>query len=85
MEAGWDSSCGQFELQPGTPMTAELSKSGAWGGGDPNKAFYEAFFAAPDIRLPPGTWDVSARASFSEGECGGPTHDMTTTARIVVN
>ena len=84
MEAGWDSSCGQFELLPGGPLTQRLVKSGGWSADDPNAAFYDAFFAAPDIRLPPGTWDVSARASFSEGDCSGPTHDMTTTARIVV-
>lgn len=84
MEAGWDSSCGSFEVLPAAPLRDSLSKSGGWSADDPNDAFYEAFFAAPDIRLPPGTWDVSARASFSEGDCGGPMHEMTTTARILV-
>ena len=61
-----------------------LVKSGGWSADDPNAAFYDAFFAAPDIRLPPGTWEVTGHASFSEGDCGGPNHDITTTARIVV-
>ena len=84
MEAGWDLSCGQFELDPNAPLTNGLVKSGGWDPDGPDAAFYDVFFTGPEIRLPPGTWDVSARAWFSEGECGGPMHDMTTTARIVV-
>lgn len=84
MEAGWTMDCASYDLRPGVPMADGLSKGGGWGADDPNAAFYEAFFAAPDIRLPAGTWDVSARALFAENECGGPGHDMTATARITV-
>lgn len=84
MDAGWDSSCGSFTIEPGAPITSALTKSGAWGAHDPNAAFYRAFFADREVHLPAGTWDVSARASFSEGNCSGPSHDMTATLRIVV-
>jgi hypothetical protein len=84
MDAGWDSDCASFALGPGSTITSGLTKSGAWSEEDPDAAFYRSFFDGPEVRLPPGTWDISARAAFTEGECGGPAHDMTATARILV-
>ncbi len=84
MEAAWRLSCGSFQVLPAKPIVGPLEKSGGWDANDANAPFYEAFCEAPDVRLPPGIWEVSARATFSQGECGGPSHEMTATARITV-
>jgi hypothetical protein len=84
MEAGWDSDCASFILGPTEPITSGLVKSGAWSSDDPHAGFYREFVRGPEVRLPAGTWEISARASFSEGACGGPTHDLTATERVTV-
>lgn len=84
MGPGYRLSCGLFTIEPGSAMTSDLAKSGGWTAEDPNASFYRSSFADPDIHLPPGTWDIAARASFSDNECGGPSHDLTATLRVVV-
>lgn len=78
LEAGFDAACAPYSLAPGAPIVAPLSKFGAWSQDDPNAEFYQGFFDDPEIHLPAGTWDVNATAWFSEVECGGREHDMTT-------
>ncbi len=85
MEAGYRPSCRMFTIESGAPITSDLTKSGGWPANDPNASFYQSFFADPDIHLPSGTWDISARAWFSENRCNGPSHDMTATVRVVVS
>ena len=84
MDAGYDTTCGVFTIEPGVPMTSDLTKSGGWADDDPNASFYRSFFADPAIHLPPGTWDISANAWFAEDACSGPDHHMTATARVIV-
>ena len=54
------------------PYLVEYRKSGGWSpGDDPNEAFYEEFFADPEFRLPPGSWEITAWARFATQD-GGP-------------
>ena len=63
------------------PLVGEYRKSGGWSpGDDPNEAFYEAFFAEPEFRLPPGRWEVYVWARFAT-EDGGP-YTVDTTAGL---
>lgn len=64
--------CVAYELTPDEPMRAEAGKSGGFSADDPLAAFYEAYFADPLLRLPPGRWEISAWASFTAGgdDCG---------------
>ena len=80
----WDQSCVQYPLDPATPRTVALGKSGVIEGTEPDVDFLRSFFADPQIHLPAGTWDVTAIASFSEGGCGAPTHTIEATVRIHV-
>ena len=43
-----------------------------------------AFFEDPEFHLPPGTWDITAYASFSEGDCSPNPHDLSAPIRIEV-
>jgi len=81
----WTADCGPHQLEPATPINADLSKSGATAPGWPNADFVRSFLAGPDVRLPAGTWDITAHAIFTEGEgCAGVRHSMTATVRITV-
>jgi hypothetical protein len=82
----WSADCGPHPLGPAAPITADLSKSGAVDGTGPDADFQRSFLADPGVvRLPAGTWDVSAVTKFLDGEaCSGASHDMKATVRITV-
>ena len=72
--AGSDTSCAAYAIRPAAPLAQRYVKSGGWSGGDPNAAFYKAFFADPVLRLPRGTWRMVAEAWFYVDDCGGKAH-----------
>lgn len=85
VEPVWTADCAIHTLDPANPISKPLGKSGAASAGDPATAWLHTFILAPDIRLPAGTWDVSALAIFTEGEaCSGGGHSMETTVRLTV-
>ena len=85
MGAASTADCATHVLSATEPITSRITKSGGWSEDDPNAAFYEAFFADPALHLPPGTWDITAVATFIEGRgCAGASHDLSATIRITV-
>jgi hypothetical protein len=77
--------CASFEIVNGSPITSGIKKSGGWSGEDRNAAFYEAFFTdREELHLPAGAWDITAYASFSEGDCGPSPHELSAPIRIEV-
>jgi hypothetical protein len=72
MEAAWDDVCRHYAIRLGQPTTTPFRKSGGWTAEDPNAGFYQQFFSDPLFRLPPGSWRITAQASFRTGpDCGG--------------
>lgn len=64
--------CRAYSLSPNEPMTVPFAKSGGFSPDDPNAAFMEAYFADPELTLPPGTWRIGVSAIGNLGrECGG--------------
>jgi hypothetical protein len=84
VEPIWDQSCKVVPLDPATPLRVALSKSGAVTATGGDAVFQSLFLADPEIRLPAGTWDISAIAMFSEAGCAGPTRTIRTTLQITV-
>jgi hypothetical protein len=85
VEPVWTADCATHELDPATPITTALDKSGAASADDPDSAWLHSFITAPDVRLPAGTWDVTTVAIFTEGEgCDGPGHTLSATLRLTV-
>jgi hypothetical protein len=80
----WDQSCVLYPLDPATPQSVALRKSGAVERNEPDADFLRTFLADPEIHLPAGTWDISATASFSETGRTGPNKTLTATVRIHV-
>lgn len=85
VDPAWTADCGIHPLDPATPINQPLSKSGGFSNDDPNAAFLREFLAGPDVRLPSGTWDITADADFSDQAlCAGSKRSMKTTLRITV-
>jgi hypothetical protein len=79
-------SCHEETIQPGSPITSPIKQSGGFSPDDPNADFYRSFFADPEVHLPPGSWDITAVASFLDGGCGtgSVSRDLTDVIRVTV-
>lgn len=82
----WSADCAPHLLDPPTPISAGLSKSGAVSGDEPDADFVRSFlFGGPGVRLPAGSWDISAIANFHDGaDCSGAAYTVMATVRISV-
>jgi hypothetical protein len=66
-------------------MQIPLKKSGTVAGGAADPAYWGAWFADPILRLPAGTWEISATPNFVLGGCGSKTSpNLRPTITIVV-
>jgi hypothetical protein len=84
---GATSDCVPYDIVADDPLVHAFGKSGGFGGDDPLAAWYEAYFRDPLLRLPPGRWEVWARASGTVGgeDCGdGPGLGLSVRVEIVV-
>jgi hypothetical protein len=85
VEAVSTADCAPHAIGPAEPISEPLGKSGGWDDTDPNAAFYRAFLQGPDVRLPPGQWQITAIATFIDGEgCDGQRYSMETPVTITV-
>jgi hypothetical protein len=81
-----DLACATTTLDPATPNNVPIGKSGGWDPNNPADAWIVQFNNADGIRLPAGTWDVTAEAQFTEGStCSATPHDLRATLRVVVS
>jgi hypothetical protein len=76
--------CAPYLLEPGSPMTSAITKSGGFSSDDPDAPFYRAFLTDPTVTLPAGDWRITASAVLVEGVgCSGASRDLA--ASIVVH
>jgi hypothetical protein len=79
-----DAACSPHRLTGNTPIVSPIIKTGGTSGG-PHDGFINDFLQGPDVRLPRGTWDISAIALFVDGQaCQGAQHTMSATVRVYV-
>lgn len=77
VEPVWTADCVSRQLRSGEPIVSAIHKSGGFSPEQEDAGFYEAFFADPLVHLPAGQWEVTAIASFVEGQrCDGTSHWM---------
>jgi hypothetical protein len=84
MGFGMTDDCVRYTIGAQAPITSGIRRSGGWGSGDPNAAFYQQFFADPEVHLPAGTWDIAAVAVFAEATCGGIQRNLSATIRVTI-
>ncbi|MHB8958333.1 MAG: hypothetical protein ACYDAN_01745 [Candidatus Limnocylindrales bacterium] len=76
--------CAPHTISAATPIVAPLGSTGGYDLSSPAGAWVEKLTGAGSIQLPPGTCDVTARAEFYEGVCGGPNDHLNATLRVHV-
>jgi hypothetical protein len=77
--------CFPRDLIARQPIMVAYGKSGAWNEDDADAAFWRAFFADKPLRLPAGTWRITAslRAKLTP-DCSGPLHSLDASVTFVV-
>jgi hypothetical protein len=78
------SDCAAYGLDAAKPYTTGLMKSGGFDPQDPADDWIEAFLRDPVYRLPAGTWEIQANASFIGKGCELPTTELSAAVRITV-
>jgi hypothetical protein len=84
--AGQDD-CRGYDFVWGVPQVIPYEKSGGWSADDPNAAWYSTFFKDPVLRLPAGTWRLTARLDATIGDtCSADTgrHELATSVTFQV-
>lgn len=77
--------CIPYPITPGKPQTFPFTKSGGYSPSDPNAEFIQAYLNDPQLRLPSGTWELEAHASFNTGDtCSADPISLSATVRITV-
>jgi hypothetical protein len=73
---GWTADCRAYEMARGAPTAIEYAKSGGWSEDDPNAMLFHQFIGDPLLRLPAGSFVVTARFEGYLGGCGGEKHEL---------
>lgn len=77
--------CGPHEMTRGVVVEYPLAKSGGFSPVEPFAAFYEAYFDSPELRLPAGTWTISAGGGwYTGGDCGDELHSLSASVTVDV-
>ena len=87
MLGGGTTDCVSTSMAKGQAISAPFAKVGGWSNDDPYAAFYESYYNDPQLRLPAGTWQISAKSGFGIGgtDCGsGQDGNLRTTIKVVV-
>jgi hypothetical protein len=79
-----DGACGPHRVTSDAPSVSPIVKSGAAEG--PNAAWLADFLRGTTVKLPRGTWDITAIASFHDAQaCAGQELTLNATVRIHVS
>ena len=80
------SDCVRYTLTPAHPATYRFSKSGSGvAPNDPLASFMAAYFSSPDLRLPAGTWTISAQATiYATPDCSGGRSDLSSSLTVAI-
>ena len=62
--------CMNKQLTSGPPDVVPFVKTGGYASDDPHADFYRRYFEDPELRLPPGTYRISAGLGFYVGTGG---------------
>ena len=77
--------CGVHEMVRGAAVDYPFAKSGGYSPDEPLAPFYEAYFESEELRLPAGTWTISAAGSWYTGDdCGDELHSLSASVTVVV-
>lgn len=76
--------CSPYDFARDDPVAIPFVKSGGFSDGQPLALFYRSYLGDPELRLPAGTWTISAGTTFYVGDCGDELHELTASVTVVV-
>lgn len=76
--------CAPHEMTRGVAVEYPFAKSGGYSPDEPLASFYEAYFDSSDLRLPAGTWTITAGGSWYVGDCGDELHQLSASVTVVI-
>jgi hypothetical protein len=81
-----DAACAKHDYARLVPVGIPFQKSGGFTADDPNAPFYRTYFADPVLRLPAGTWKVTAIVNGYLKPCdmSAPEVNITLAASVLV-
>jgi hypothetical protein len=82
MDGGSRLACVSTILNKDQPVSLPFAKAGS--PDDAEKGFDIAWYRDPTLRLPPGTWRISAALRVTTGGCGGSDHLVTVVNEVSV-
>ena len=83
--AVFGSPCYPYTFDPGRPLVVPFRTSGAVGTAvGPEASFLRAYLADPQLRLPVGTWEITAATTFLIGSCTTEPIKLTASVQVVV-
>lgn len=73
-------------LKKGEPLRFEFTKSGGYSSDDEDAAFWESWYAEPELRLAAGEYTVAATVdgSFDENDVMGTAYTLTASKKLTV-
>jgi hypothetical protein len=77
--------CAPHRISIDKPITSPIVRSGGYSGDEPDAEFKRSLLEGSDLRLPAGTWDITAHSGFVDGaNCQGEGQSISVTIRVVV-
>ena len=79
---GFTSACSRYEFTRGVGVDFPFSKLSGFGGPDSVNDLYRAYIASDELRLPAGSWTITAVGSI--GACGDEYHELWASVTVEV-
>ena len=76
--------CAPYDFVRGVPVEFPFSKSGGFSDGESLASLYRSYFSSQELRLPAGTWEISAGGTIYIGDCGDELHEPTASVTVIV-
>jgi hypothetical protein len=77
--------CAPYRIGLDKPIVSPVVASGGYFGDEPDAAPKKSLLDSSRLRLPTGTWEITAAAGFVDGaNCEGESHAIPVTIRVVV-
>ena len=84
VDPAFTTDCAPHDMKRNVPVPYPFAKSGGYSPGEPLARFYAAYFADSSLRLPAGTWTITAAGSWYVGDCGDELHERSASVTVVV-
>ena len=76
------SACSRYEFTRGVGVDFPFSKLSGFGGPESLNGFYRAYLSSDELRLPAGSWTITAAGSI--GACGDEYHELWASVTVEV-